>query len=72
MKFETIYFISKEEQPISKFKKIHAMEIRHDMQLGQGYANDTSASAMIDFIGDSIALDLKNTLENLSKVLIYI
>ena len=36
------------------------------MYLGETYVNDTSADVMIDFIRDSVALDLKNTLENLN------
>ena len=64
MKFETAYFIAKEELPISKFKKIHVLEVKHGKQLGEAYVNDTSAGVKIDFIGDTIALDLKNTLEN--------
>ena len=38
MKFKTAYFITKEKLPISKFKKIHAMEVKHGMQLGEAYA----------------------------------
>ena len=34
MKFETTYFISEEELPISKFRKIHALEVKHGVQLG--------------------------------------
>ena len=40
------------------------MEVKHGVQLGEVYANDTSAGVMIYFIGDSIAWDLKNTLKN--------
>ena len=64
MKFETAYFITKKEISISKFKKIHALEVKHGIHFGKAYANDTSASVRTDFIGDSIVLDLKNTLEN--------
>ena len=64
MKFETTYFITNFQLPISKFKKIRALEVTHGMHLGKAYANDTSAGVMLDFIGDSIVLDLKNTLEN--------
>ena len=53
MKFKTAYFIVKEELPISKLKKIHMFEVKHGMQLGEAYANDTCAGVMIDFIGDS-------------------
>ena len=40
------------------------LEIKHGVQLGEAYTNDMSAGVMIDFIGDSIALDLRNTLQN--------
>ena len=63
-KFKTTYFIAKEKLPISKFKKIHTLEVEHSKQFGEAYANDMSAGFMIDFIEDSIALDLKNTLKN--------
>ena len=45
MKFET----AKEELPISKFKKIHELEVKHGVELGKPYSNDTSAGVMIDF-----------------------
>ena len=64
MKFETTYFITNFQLPISKFKKICALEVTHGMHLGKAYASDTSAGVMLDFEGDSIVLDLKNTLEN--------
>ena len=53
MKFETTYFTAKEELPITKFKKICALEVKNGVQLGEVYANDTSACVMIDVIGDS-------------------
>ena len=34
MKFETIYVIAEEELPISKFRKIHALKVKHGVQLG--------------------------------------
>ena len=57
MILETAYFIAKEELPISKFEKIYTLEVKHGVQ-------NTSASVMIDFIVDSMAMDLKRTLEN--------
>ena len=41
MKFKTAYFMVNEELPISKLKKIHMLEVKHGMQLGEAYANDT-------------------------------
>ena len=53
MKLETAYFTAKEELPIAKLKKIRALEVKNGVQLGDVYANDTSACVMIDVIGDS-------------------
>ena len=33
-KFKTTYVIAEEELPISKFRKIHALEVKHGVQLG--------------------------------------
>ena len=34
MKFETTYVIAEEELPISKFREIHVLEVKHGVQLG--------------------------------------
>ena len=50
-KFETMYFVVKEELPITKFSKILELEERHGVELGNAYHNSMSGSIMIDFIG---------------------
>jgi len=62
-KFETMYFVIKEELPITKFAKILELEERHGVILGNAYRNSMSGSIMIDFIGKWLSNNLKNTLE---------
>ena len=54
-KFETMYFIVKEELPITEFSKILELE------LGNVYRKSMSGSIMIDFIGKWLSSDLKKT-----------
>ena len=62
-KFETMYFVVKEELPITKFSKILELEERHGVELRNAYRNSMSGSIMIDFIGKWLLNDLKKTLE---------
>ena len=62
-KFETMYFVVKEELPITKFSKILELEGRHGVELGNAYRNSMSGSIMIDFSGKWLLNDLKKTLE---------
>ena len=47
-KFETAYFVVKEELPITKFSKILELEEKHGVALGKAYRNNMSGSTMID------------------------
>ena len=62
-KFETMYFVVKEELPITKFSKILELEERHGVELGNAYHNSMSGSIMIDFIGKWLSIDINKTLE---------
>ena len=50
-KFETAYFVVKEELPITKFTKILEHEEKHGVALGIACRNNMLSSMMIDFIG---------------------
>ena len=39
-KFETAYFIAKEELPLTKYKRILALEEFHNVELGNAYRNN--------------------------------
>ena len=58
-KFETAYFIAKEELPLSKFPKILNLEEMHGVELGEAYRNEITGALMIDYIGKSFARDVK-------------
>jgi hypothetical protein len=62
-KFETAYFVVKEELPITKFTKILELEEKHGVALGKAYRNNMSGSTMIDFIGKWLSNELKKELE---------
>ena len=62
-KFETMYFVVKEELPIIKFSKVLELEERHGVELRNAYRNSMPGSIMIDFIGKCLLNDLKKTLE---------
>ena len=62
-KFETAYFVVKEELPITKYKKILLLEEKHGVVLDSAYRNDSSAGIIIKYIADSIARELKCKLE---------
>ena len=62
-KFETMYFVVKEELPITKFSKILELEERPGVEHGNADRNSMSGSIMIDFIGKWLSNDLTKTLE---------
>ena len=62
-KFETAYFVVKEELPIIKFTMILKLEEKHGVALGEAYRNNMSDSMMIDFIGKWLFNQLKRELE---------
>ena len=62
-KFETAYFVFKEELPITKFTKILELEEKHGVAVGKAYRNSMSGSMMIDFIWRWLSNELKKELE---------
>lgn len=62
-KFETAYFVVKEELPITKYKAILLLEEKHGVELGKAYCNDSSGGVIIDYIAESIAQDLQHKLK---------
>ena len=63
-KFETAYFVVKEELPLSKFPKILELEEKHGVLLGNAYRNSMSGALIIDYIADSLSRDLRKHLEH--------
>ena len=62
-KFETAYFVVKEELPITKFTKILELEEKHGVAVGKAYRNNMSGSMMIYFIRRWLSNELNKELE---------
>ena len=58
IKFETAYFVAKQELPLMKYKEILKHEKFHGVDTGDSYMTDVKAGEFIDFI----AADLKSKL----------
>ena len=58
-KFETAYFVVKEELPLSKFHKILELEEMHGVELGNAYRNEITGGVLIDYIASSLSKELK-------------
>ena len=58
IKFETAYFVAKQELPLTKYKEILNHEKFHSVNTGDSYMTDVKAGEFIDFI----AVDLKSKL----------
>ena len=63
-KFETAYFIVKEELPLAKFERILALEQLHNVELGNAYRNSNMFGEFIDYIADKLALKVLQKLES--------
>ena len=55
-KFETAYFIAKEELPLTKFERILALEELHNVEIGSAYHNNNMCGEFIDYNTDNLAL----------------
>ena len=53
-KFETTYFVVKQELPISKCKNILKLESKHGVDVGTKYLTDPSVGTFIDFMGQEL------------------
>ena len=58
IKFETAYFVAKQELPLTKYKEILKHEKFHGIDTGNSYMTDVKLGEFIDFI----ATDLKSKL----------
>ena len=65
-KFQTAYFIAKEELPLSKFNPILQLEELHDVEIGDAYRHSNACGELIDAIGDELADDLRRQLESVN------
>lgn len=53
-KFETAYFVVKQELPISKCKNILKLESKHGVAVGTKYLTDPSVGTFIDYMGQEL------------------
>ena len=71
-KFETAYFVTKEELNLTKYSQILDHEERHGVNIGTAYRNINAGGSFIDAISESLGNDLKIKLDqaNLYSVLV--
>ena len=62
-KFETAYFVAKEEMTLKKYPKLKNHEERHGVNVGKAYRNENTSGIFIDAISESLATDLKNKID---------
>ena len=63
-KFESAYFLTKNEAPLSLFPKLLSHEQRHGVILGNAYRNRNSQTEFIQYIAKSLGNHTKNQIEN--------
>ena len=55
LKFETTYFIAKEEMPLLKYPQILKLEEKHGADIGRAYWNRQSGTNFINYIGEELS-----------------
>ena len=63
-KFETAYFLAKEEIPLVKYSRFVSFMERQSVDIGQAYRNENTGGEFVDYIDMSIAEHLKGKIEN--------
>ena len=63
-KFETAYFIAKEELPLTKLERILALAELHNVQLGNAYHNNNMCGEYIDYMTNDLALKVLQKLKS--------
>ena len=63
-KFETAYFIAKEELPLTKFERILSLEELHNVELDNAYSNNNMCGEFIDYIANDLALKVLQKLKS--------
>ena len=63
-KIETAYLIAKKELPLTKFKRILALEELHNVELGNAYHNNKICGEFIDYITNDLALKVLQKLKS--------
>ena len=68
MKFETAYFIAKEELPLKLYPKLSKHKEKQGLETGQAYRNENSCGVFIDYISKGLELKLKSKLNEVNFV----
>ena len=63
-KFETAYFVAKEELRLTKFERILVLEELHNVELGNAYRKNNMCGEFIDYIADDLALKVLQKLKS--------
>ena len=65
-KFDTAYFIAKEELPLAKFERILDLEERHSVAIANAYRNSNQCGTFDDYIADEMAEDTRCNLDEVN------
>ena len=68
MKFETAYFIAKEELPLKLYPKLFKHKEKKDLETGQAYCNKNSCGVFTDYISKDLKLKLQSKLNEVNFV----
>ena len=63
-KFETAYFIAKQELTLTKFERILALEELHNTELGNAYRNNNMFGEFTDYIAEDLVLKVLQKLKS--------
>ena len=58
-KFETAYFVAKEEMPLLKYPQILKLEEKHGVDIGTAYRSNKSCTTFVNSIGEELGRKLE-------------
>ena len=66
LKFETAYFIAKEELPLLKYSQILKLEEKHGADIERAYRNRQSGTTFINYIGEELGKRLEEKISGVN------
>ena len=65
-KFETAYFVAKEEMPLLKYPQILKLEEKHGVDIGTAYRSNKSCTTFVNSIGDELGRKLEEKINEVN------
>ena len=65
-KFETAYFVAKEEMPLLKYPQILKLEEKHGVDIGTAYRNNKSCTTFVNSIGEELGRKLEEKINEVN------